>query len=88
MLVALAADEVAVRVVDVRPLELAALHRRFRFVRCGQARCAREVGGREEQRAVRASRITRSISRERRVPRDASSYGSRSELRQPTEHRA
>ena len=53
VLVALAADEVAVRVVDVRPLELAALHLQIqvRQVRAGEMR--REIGGREEQRAVR-----------------------------------
>ena len=52
VLVTLAADEVAVRVVDVRPLELAALHLQVqvRQVRAGEVR--REVGGREEQRAV------------------------------------
>ena len=52
VLVPLAADEVAVRVVHVRPLELAALdlEREVRQVRAGQV--GREVGGREEQRAV------------------------------------
>ena len=52
VLVALAPDEVAVRVVDVRPLELPALHAQ---VERGQVRARevpREVGGREEQRAV------------------------------------
>ncbi len=52
VLVALAADEVAVRVVHARPLELAALHLQVqvRQVRAGEV--PREVGGREEQRAV------------------------------------
>ena len=73
MLVALAADEVAVRVVDVRPLELAALHLELelRQVRAGEMR--REVGGRE-QSVPSERRRTRRVSASRRprlTPADA-----------------
>ena len=52
VLVALVADEVAVRVVDERPLELAALHAELelRQVRAGEV--VPEVGRGEQQRAV------------------------------------
>ncbi len=63
MLVALAADEVAVRVVDVRPLELPALHLELerRQVRAGEVR--REIGGGEQERAVGAPAHAPSIGR-------------------------
>ena len=58
MLVPLAADQVDVRVVGVRPLELAALDGEVRFVRCGQARWFERSEGESESVPSVWSRMT------------------------------
>ena len=57
VLVPLAEDEVAVRDVEVRLLELAARDASESVVRCGQARWAERSDGESEQRAVANRRI-------------------------------